>query len=115
MVDFVSFDFCDTLFIAFDIALVNASCATGFKPLLKFKETSYETKYVEYRLYYIVYFSSSLKFFELYIAERVIVTFFGLMLLFCSPDDGLGPQASLYRELWFIVYAMILYKKQTKN
>ena len=54
MVDLVSFDFCDTLFIAFDIALVNASCATGFKPLLKFKETAYETKYVEYRLYYII-------------------------------------------------------------
>ena len=38
-----------------------------------------------------------------------------LLLLFGSPDEGLGPQASLYRELLFIVYAITLYKKQTKN
>ena len=39
---------------------------------------------------------------------------FGLLLLvFGSPDEGLGPHASLYRELLFIVYAITLHNKQT--
>ena len=62
-----------------------------------------------------VYFSTSFGIFELYIAERVIAILFVLMLLFGSPEDGLGPQASLYRELLFIVYAITLYNKQTKQ
>ena len=39
----VSLDFSETLVIAVEIDLANTSCATGFKPLLKFKETCYKT------------------------------------------------------------------------